>query len=70
MMITMIVTALVNESAAPTLSTGIASSRKPIPPSVTIVSMQGSNTTTTTRAGGGARREPVMDRTTTMRVKP
>ena len=32
--------------------------------------MQDSNTATTTRAGGDARREPVMDRTTTMRVSP
>ena len=32
--------------------------------------MQDSNSATTTRAGGSARREPVMDRTTTMRVSP
>jgi hypothetical protein len=41
--------------------------RKPAPRSARIISMQDSNAaSTTTRAGGGARREPVMDRKTTM----
>jgi hypothetical protein len=44
-----------------------ASSRKPTPCSVRIASMQYSNAATTTRAAGGARREPMMDRTMTMR---
>jgi hypothetical protein len=47
---------------------GIASSRKPTPPSVPIVSMQDSNSATTPRAGAGARWEPVIDWTTAMRV--
>ena len=60
---------------APTLSTSrfptwlvVASSREPTPRSVRIVSMQGSNTVTTTHTGRGARREPVMDRMTTILV--
>jgi hypothetical protein len=39
-------------------------------PFVSLACMQDSNTATTTRAGGDARRKPVMDRTTTMRVSP
>ena len=39
-------------------------------PFVSSACMQDSNTATTTRAGGDARREPVMDRMTTMRVSP
>jgi hypothetical protein len=39
-------------------------------PFVLLACMQDSNTATTTRAGGDARREPVMDRTTTMQVSP
>ncbi|KAI0263146.1 hypothetical protein BGY98DRAFT_1103975 [Russula aff. rugulosa BPL654] len=51
-------------------SVGIANSLEPTTPSVRIVSMQDSNTATTTHGGDDARREPVMDRTTTMRVSP
>ena len=39
-------------------------------PFVLLACMQDSNTATTTRASGDARREPVMDRTTKMRVSP
>jgi hypothetical protein len=73
MMMMMIMTAPVSESAAPAFdveiphTAGVASSREPTLPSVPIVSMHDSNTTTT-RAGGGALREPVMGRTTTKRV--
>jgi len=54
-----------------TLLVFVASSRKPTPSSALIISMHDPNIATTSRAGGGARRESVMmDRTTTMRVKP
>ena len=39
-------------------------------PFVLLACMQDSNTASATRASGDARREPVMDRTTTIRVSP
>jgi hypothetical protein len=71
-MITMTMTAPVNESAAPTLSTSRFRTLLVLPsantPSVHIISMQDSNSATTTRAGGGVHREPMTNRATTMRA--